>query len=232
MNFFQRIEVWRNKSGPGVSVPPPQKGIKRLFFLLGTHFFKLVRLNLLFLVFCLPIITIPAAYLGMTRVIMNLVRNGNCFLWNDFWLEFKENIFRGMLIGIVAGAIVTAFYYFPVLLGFVATGTGIAFGIGIFIYIIRCYAFPLMTTVQLTAGTNIKNACALVSIEWKRTLLLAVLSALFWVPVIMFLPYTIPVMLFLWFALSQLVVCIIVNEPIQQRIIDPHEHNVNIRLEQ
>lgn len=81
----------------GAGLPMPEGGIRRYALLLTTHFWKLIGLNLLFVLFSLPIITMPAALCGMNRVCMLLIRNGHCFLWQDFIEEFKRSFVRSIL---------------------------------------------------------------------------------------------------------------------------------------
>lgn len=73
----------------------PEGGIQRYALLLTTHFRTLVGLNLLFVLFSLPVITLPAALCAMNRVCMLLIRKGCCFLWQDFRQEFRRSFARG-----------------------------------------------------------------------------------------------------------------------------------------
>jgi hypothetical protein len=83
--------------GPAVDAPPPPKGgVRRVWFLLKTHFGKFLSLNVLFLAFCVPVVTIPAAIAASDRVCLVLWREGNCFLWEEFWGEFKSELFNSL----------------------------------------------------------------------------------------------------------------------------------------
>ena len=64
----------QNREGAGL--PLPEGGFRRYAAVLGTNFWKLVRLNLIFILFSLPVVTIPAALCGVNRVCMLLIRNG------------------------------------------------------------------------------------------------------------------------------------------------------------
>ena len=111
MSMTGYISKKRFAPGPGVTQPPPEKGIARFWFLLSTHFWKLIELNLLFFLFSLPVVTIPAAYCGMNRVLMKLVREGNCFLWHEFSKEFKANFLKSLPFGILTAFLLFASYY-------------------------------------------------------------------------------------------------------------------------
>ena len=99
----------RNREGAGL--PLPEGGFRRYTAVLGTNLWKLIELNLLFLLFCLPVVTIPAALCGMNRVCMLLIRNGYCFLWDDFWQEFRRSFKRTLLPGLLFGLLTAAGYY-------------------------------------------------------------------------------------------------------------------------
>ena len=95
----------------GNDSPVPQRGAKRYFFLLGTHFWKLVAGNLLFLVFSIPVVTMPASLAALNRVCVKLVRDGNCLLWQEFWAEWKQGFVSSLLLGLPYGIGIAAGYY-------------------------------------------------------------------------------------------------------------------------
>lgn len=224
-------ELIKNKRfapGRGVTEPPPEKGIKRFGFLLWTHMWKLITLNLLFLAFSIPVLTIPAALCGMDRVLIKLWRDGNCFLWSDFWGEFKANLFKGLPFGISGALLLFASYYFFSLsisygesfniftgvIGFLLLGFAVLFG---------SYVFVFLATLDLKNKHIARNAFILAVIEWKTNLL--ILGCILGMALIAaaFFPYTIILLLFIWISLSQLIICSAVCGPLQRRIIGPYE---------
>lgn len=70
MAFFGLFNY--SKPGPGVDKNGPKKKRFFLFFeLYFRKFWKMIELNLLFLVCCIPIVTIGPAIAGMTYVLRN-----------------------------------------------------------------------------------------------------------------------------------------------------------------
>ena len=64
------------KDTPGIAKDAPQKkGFARYFEILWREFFPLIKLNLLFIISCLPIVTIPAALTAMNRITVTMVRD-------------------------------------------------------------------------------------------------------------------------------------------------------------
>ena len=76
--FFSRR---LSKEGPGT--PAPQGGAALYFYLLKTYFWQLLWLSWVFLLSCIPVVTIPAALAAMSRVCLKLVREGCCLFWAE-----------------------------------------------------------------------------------------------------------------------------------------------------
>ena len=113
MSIIDRFLKRQNAPQKDITEPPPSKGAARFFFLMATHFPKMLTLNLLFLLFCLPIVTIPAALSGMSRVCMLLMREGVCFVWTDFFSEFKASFLKSIPIFLFnAFWVVSAYFCF------------------------------------------------------------------------------------------------------------------------
>ena len=211
------------KPGPGVNDPPPQSGIKRCTFLFATHYGKLIRLNLLFFVFCLPVITIPAAFSGMTRVLIQLVRKGQCFVWSDFWQEFKSSFARSSAFGLI-WLVVSACAYYAVVRYIAGGGRG-AFltGFVLLVWVYTCvaggYTSVMIALVRLPLVGIIKNATILVFVEWRKTLLLVLVPGGLYVLAAILFPYSVILLLINGFSLIQFIVCLIVNDAIETRVI-------------
>ena len=229
MGILEQIGKKRFAPGKGVTSLPPQKGVKRFFFLLTTHFWRLIRLNMLFVLFCLPVVTIPAALCGMNRVLITLVRDGNCFLWNEFSKEFKANLLKSLPFGLLFTFLTLDAYFFfnsaSVLgdpgMNILAGAAGCVF-LG-FAVLFGSYVFVLLPTLALTNRYIAKNAFILMLTEWKTSLLIlgCTIAAAFITTA--FFPFTIILIVFILFSITQLIVCTAVNEPLQRRIIGPFE---------
>lgn len=231
MNITELIKRKRFAPGDGVTELPPEKGAKRFFFLLATHPWKLVTLNLMFLMFSIPVVTIPAAVCGVNRVLIKLVREGNCFLWSEFIKEFKANLFKSLPFGLLfASLLFMSYYALSVSTSSADSGQSIFAGaIGLFILgltlLFSSYVFVLLPSLALKNKHIAKNAMILMVTEWKTDLLIIgsivaiafIIGALF--------PYTAVLLLFIWFSLQQLIICTAVNETMQRRIIKPYEQS-------
>lgn len=55
---------------------------------------RMIGLNLLYLLCCLPIVTIPASTCAMTRVVLNLVREKGTDIVAPFFAEFRHDFWK------------------------------------------------------------------------------------------------------------------------------------------
>lgn len=232
-DFWERLGAKRFTPGKGVTDPPPQDGWKRFFFILGTHFWKLVQLNLLFLAFSIPIVTIPAALCGMNRVLIKLYRDGNCFVWEEFFKEFKANLFKAVPFGIISGLCLAASYYF-LSLGTSISSDGVeifSIAVGllllVFAVLFASYSFVFLPTLDLRNKQIARNAFIFLITEWKTNLVILAIAAATTLLSVFLFPYTLILLVFLSFSFMQYVICIAVNNPLQKRIIGPYEEREN-----
>lgn len=214
----------------GAGRPLPQAGIYRLLAISWTHFWKLIGANLLFVVFSLPVITLPAALCALNRVCILIYRKGNCFLWMDFWQEFRRSFAGSLLPGALFGALTFAGYFlmslaaansvFPVwcLLfwsaGILAAAVGICWA---------AYFFALVPLLDLKTMGVLKNALLLCMIRPLRALLtLAIVLGMAFLAAIL-MPVFIVALLLCWFAVMQTAVCYLVGGAADEYILRPYE---------
>jgi len=231
--FWEKLGAKRFAPGAGVVDPPPKDGWKRFFFVLGTHFGKLVTLNLLFLAFCIPVVTIPSALCGMNRVLIKLYREGNCFVWTEFFKEFRANIWKALPFGIFGGGTLFASYYF-LSWSTSASENGVevisaAIGILLLLFTVLFfnYVFVFLPTVELKNSQIARNAFIFLITEWKTNLILLFSVAVTALSVAILFPYSLFILVFISISLMQYVICAAVNQPLQKRIIGPYEERRN-----
>ena len=95
-----------NKPGPGIEKNRPKKKRFFLFFeLYFRKFTKLVLLNLLYLVCCLPIITIGPATAGFVYILRSYAREEHTFMMSDFFDAALKNWKQEFISSLINGAI-------------------------------------------------------------------------------------------------------------------------------
>ena len=80
------------KPGPGIDPDAPEKiGFARFFEIIQLECVTLVKLNLLFLVSCLPVITIPPALFAMNQVIRRMILDQPVDCFYHYQLAFRQH---------------------------------------------------------------------------------------------------------------------------------------------
>ena len=216
------------REGPGR--PAPETGWPRMALMAATHFWRLVGANLLFVLFSLPVITIPAALCALNRVCVLIYRDGNLFLWYEFRREFRRCFLRSLIPGFFAAAMLFGAYFFASLASGNAQVTArflLLWAVGgLMLLAAVCfgaYFFVLIAVLDLNNRDAWKDAVILVLVRPGRALLvffwLFVLSA----AIAALMPIGILFLLFFWFALMQYPVCFLIYDLAEEMILDPYE---------
>lgn len=97
MNWFLNHYL---AEGPGIpkDVPKPE-GLRLLAATFGREWWELLKLNLLFLAFSLPLVTLPAAYYATTRIALTMIEDRNVYLGRDFREAFRARFREMTLLG-------------------------------------------------------------------------------------------------------------------------------------
>lgn len=113
----------------------------------SSYLMDLFTLNLLFLITCLPIVTIGASTLALSRVTMKMAEGKLAFPTKTYLQEWKDNFLRGTtieLILIIYGVLlVVAIRLLPILpiISFVIVGVGIL--LALITFVVFCiFIFP------------------------------------------------------------------------------------------
>ena len=90
------------KEGPGVRKDAPKKKPFFQFFdIYFKRFWKLITLNMLYFVCCIPIITIGPATAGFTCVLRNYARDTHSFMFSDFFDAFIKNWKQSFAVSVI-----------------------------------------------------------------------------------------------------------------------------------
>lgn len=151
------------------------------FYRFLTRFMDVLKLNFMWILFSLPIITIGASTVAAMSVALKMVDDEEGYIGRSFIKAFKENWKQGIILGIIAligiYAVYLDFQFFNAI-----EGNPIMF---LIIGIVSCYliftgliyAFPLVARYENTLVKTIKNSLDISRKYFGRTLFLAVLLA-------------------------------------------------------
>ena len=141
----------------------------------------LVILNLLWLLFCIPVFTIGASTAAMYRVTLNMVRGEGGGVVRSFWASFKLNFKQGVLLFLIL-LIPTLLVIIEVeiyLSGVVAQSIwmGVVFCFpALLVSLIGAYIYPLLAQFDNTIKNTLKNAILLSIGNLPYSLVMAALN--------------------------------------------------------
>ena len=100
------------REGPGVPRhAPPKRGLALLASVVAREWWTLVELNLLYVLCCLPLVTIPAAQIAMTRICVLMIEDRPVYLLRDFRDIFLRRFWRATAFGALAFAAIALACY-------------------------------------------------------------------------------------------------------------------------
>lgn len=142
-----------------------------------------VVLNLVFLITCLPVVTIGPALASLYYVTLREARGEYGYLVRTYLKELKRNLKSGIFIFAVLGAAAAVLLYglaFWFSVGTIASAaiTGLLVLAAIAWFLTFTYAFPLAGRFENTAKQTLKNAFCLAMSNIKETLFLLLIDAL------------------------------------------------------
>ena len=162
-------ESW-TKEGPGIPKDAPKKhGIALFAEILRREWWEMLKLNLLFILASLPLVTIPASVAAMTSVSLAFVEDRNTYLVRDFCAAFRRHFGVATIASLVLGAAGAFGCYAIHCYASLAKGSllfaaplGISLATTVFIGIFACHYLVLMVMrdlpyVQLVRGAALAS---------------------------------------------------------------------------
>lgn len=188
VGFFQHYE----REGKGVTKADvaAESPVKRFFAELGHRFWQLIVLNLLYLLACIPVVTIGPATAAMNYVCRNFSQAKPVDFFTDFIEKCKEHFKQGFFAFLIQAAIGALLY------GSFEAWTNPAFGfqassgwktvavvlIFFVAYLLICgtfYLFPMMVSFDLPLKQLIRNSVILAMSQFWRNLVMLAGAAVF-----------------------------------------------------
>ncbi len=219
-----------NDSGVGVAKNGPQKKtIFRFFDAFVNKFWVLIQINLIYVIFCLPVVTFGPATAALTTLMRNIYLEKPQFVFHDFWTAFKKNFKQSLLIGLFdVFAIALAVFGYNFYLANMDYNDSywlffaLSMSAEIIFLMMNFYIYPQIVALELDMPSILKNSLILAFVNIKGNLtalafflVYSILMLYFGVFVLIFAP----VAPFGWFGLITIFAC---YPKIQELIINPH----------
>ncbi|NKK69621.1 YesL family protein [Rhizobium sophorae] len=191
-------DMW-TREGPGIPKDAPKRtGLALFAEILVREWWEMVKLNILFILASLLVVTLPAALVAMARVSVALVEDRNTYLLRDFTEAFLRYFWRatawglalagGLAIGIhailtyAAGARDNLLLSVPLAIALVATA---------FLAVLACHLIVLMVMRDLPALRLLRLAALASVIRPLPALAALAFVASLWLAHILFYPVSV-----------------------------------------
>ena len=138
---------------------------------------NLIIVNLVFIITCIPFITIGASVTALYRITIAIVAGDNPSVLRDYFKSFKDNFKQGIVLQLikffVGGMLILDFLILRSRGGFYRY---VVVGMFAILYIVGLYIFPLLSKFVNTNVKTIKNAFILAVVALPRSVAMAVVS--------------------------------------------------------
>lgn len=210
------------KEGPGIEKDaPPKTGLALFFEILVREFWQLLKLNLLFVICVLPLVTFGAARAALSRCTVNMVRDVPNDVWYDFRQELKKDFPRNTVLGLIELFAIGVFLLLLSLPG-VRGNTAVCvvlFALAAVGALVLGYLWPMLVAVDVPLRAAVKNAAVLALAFPQHSLpALAVTLLLYGLSFWMF-PLSLPLVLFVPFGMGSFVTSFAAWSDIQRLVI-------------
>lgn len=143
----------------------------------------LILLNLIFLLSCIPLITIGASMSALYYMCLRILRGEDTYIWNGFWKAFRENFKQSTILWILSAAIflfisidfrIISLQNSPIF-SFVRIGL---WAVSAVLFSMFLYLFPIVSHFKCTLKQAIQNSVFMAIGHLPFTLILLVMFGL------------------------------------------------------
>lgn len=143
----------------------------------------LIILNLIFMLSCIPVVTIGASISALHSVCLKIVRGQESYMWQGFWKAFRQNFKQGTVLWIISIVILFVIHMdFTILnagdhplFGYVKVALGSVTAVLFSMFI---YVFPIISHFKCTIRQAIKNSLFMTIGHLPFSILLVVMYGL------------------------------------------------------
>lgn len=212
---MQWLEGLWTREGAGIDKDAPRPvGLALFFDILKREWWELVKLNLLFLIASLPLVTMPAATLAVARVSRSIASDENTYLLRDFLEAFQRYAVRGTVLMLASAALMAASSY-AVITYAQAIPDGLIYSLplaisivmALFIGLVSAYAIVLTVTRDLPFISLFRQASLLALVKPLPMLAALAFVAALWLAHILFYPVSVFMPATINFSLGIFAIC-------------------------
>lgn len=192
-----------NVSGRGVAKGAKKKPFFRFWELFANKFWDFFKLNMIYVLFCLPVVTFGPATAALTAMMRNIYLERPQFIWHDFVKYFKENFKQAFWVGLLdiavtAVGVITFIEYskLPSPDTTLKVTYALSMAVQLLFLMMNFYIYPQIVALNLKLGNIFRNSLIMVFVNLPGELITLVVSAgmgaifvFFTLPAVFFLPF-------------------------------------------
>lgn len=220
----------KNENHSGVLRTPHEKtGFVKYASIYFGHFWKLMALNFIYVLFCIPVVTIGPATAAMTKVCRNYSQERHAYVFGDFWQSFKQNFKQGIVFGLIDTVFVVIFavgipYYmqWAKMMPVMYVPLFISFAFMLVVIMMNFYIYIMVCSTNLTVKQIIKNAFILVYLGLKKSLICLFVYVILMSACVLFFPPSLVLIVTLPFSFVSFLNCSLCYPVVRKYIIQPY----------
>lgn len=248
------MSLFSNYNTPGngiLKAPHEKKGFFKFWEIYGRHMWKLMELNFVYFIFCIPLVAtvvltlgtkhmtwialgIPSAIVGpatagMTKVARNFSQERPSFVFHDFWEALKKNFKQGIAMGFIDVLFILGFIVgIPVYKQLAEQNSMmyipfvLCLACMLTFYMMHFYIYPMICSTNLTMKQILKNSLFLVNLGIKESAWTLLSSIIVILMVYLFMPYTYFIIPFFPLTFIAFISCFNCYPVIRKHVIQPY----------
>lgn len=151
------------------------------FFTVMGKIADLFLLNFVFLLCCIPIVTIGPAITAMYYVTLKMAKNEESYIFRSFFHSFRQNLKQGILIHLillVVGLVLVGDFYITARMtaGYVQVVRVLLTAVVVFYYLTYLYTYPVLARFENTIKNTFRNAIIMAIRHLPQTVLMIIVS--------------------------------------------------------
>lgn len=140
-------------------------------------------LNVLYLISCIPVVTIGAATTALYYNTLKMAENRESYIWREYWKSFRQNFKQATVIWMIMLFCILVLGADAFLIGGMSGALGsvvalIVIVLGIFLIMTGVYVFPVLARFDNTVKNTFKNALIMAVRHLPSTIVIVALHGL------------------------------------------------------
>lgn len=142
--------------------------------------FDIGWLSIVYVIFCLPVVTFGAATTSLYYVSAKVLRHDRSYVWTEFWRSFKQNFVQSTIMWIITAVVYALLYFNISFVNSSESGTsgylvGAYLALGLIVSCVISYAFCVLSRFDMKITKIFRFSLYLAFRHFVHTLILLVI---------------------------------------------------------